>query len=117
MKRMKVFMVIAAFLGTIIGASAQTRTVVKVYPKHGTVVRTVSKPRVIVHKRTNYYLADGIWYKAHGKKYVVTAAPRGVKIRTLPKGSKVFYRNGRRLYRYRGIWYKRRGRHYVVVNV
>lgn len=117
MKRMNIFLVIAAFLGTMIGANAQTRTVVRVYPKHGTVVRTVSNPRVIVHKKTNYYYADGVWYKARGKRYVVTAAPRGIKIRTLPRGSKVVYRKGRKLYQYRGLWYKKRGRNYVVVNV
>ncbi|WP_127137775.1 DUF6515 family protein [Flagellimonas oceanensis] len=117
MKRMKVFLVITAFLGTMLSAQAQTRTVVRVYPKHGTLVRTVSNPRVIVHKRTNYYYADGVWYKARGKRYVVTAAPRGIKVRTLPRGSKVVYQNGRRLYRYRGVWYKKRGRHYVVVYV
>nr|WP_297785783.1 DUF6515 family protein [uncultured Allomuricauda sp.] len=117
MKIIKTILVTVAFLGTMLGSQAQTRTVVRVYPKHGTIVKTVSNPRVIVHKRTNYYYADGVWYKAHGKRYVVTAAPRGIKIRTLPRGSKVVYRNGRRLYQYRGVWYKRRGRHYVVVNV
>jgi|TARA_E500000318_G_scaffold660_1_gene916 hypothetical protein len=117
MKLIKVYLVIATFFGTMIGTQAQTRTVLSVYPKHGTVVRTVSNPRVIVHKRTNYYYADGVWYKARGKKYVVTAVPRGVKIKTLPRGSKVVYRNGRRLYQYRGVWYKKRGRHYVVVNI
>lgn len=108
---------IVAFLGTILTIQAQTRTVVKIYPKHGTMVRTVSNPRIIVHKKTSFYYADGVWYKARGKRYVVTAAPRGIRLKTLPRGSKVVYRNGRRLYQYRGIWYKRSGNHYVVVNV
>lgn len=108
---------ILAFLGTIFTIQAQTRTVVKIYPKQGTVVKTVSNPRVIVHKKTSFYYADGVWYKARGKRYVVTAAPRGIRVKTLPRGSKVVYRNGRRLYQYRGIWYKRSGNHYVVVNV
>ncbi|MEC8831220.1 MAG: DUF6515 family protein [Bacteroidota bacterium] len=114
---MKIVLVVAALLGTMIGTQAQTRTVVRVYPKHGTIVRTVTNPRVIVHKRTNFYYADGVWYTIRGKDYVVIGAPKGIKLRTLPRGSKVFYRNGRRLYQYRGVWYKRRGRHYVVVNV
>lgn len=117
MKQMKTFLVIAAFLGTVLGAQSQTRTVVRVYPKQGTVVRTVSNPRVIVHKKTSFYLADGVWYKARGKRYVVTSAPRGIRVKTLPRGSKVVYRNGRRLYQYQGAWYKRSGNHYVVVSV
>ncbi len=117
MKQMKMILAIVAFLGTILTIQAQTRTVVKIYPKHGTMVRTVSNPRIIVHKKTSFYYADGVWYKARGKRYVVTAAPRGIRLKTLPRGSKVVYRNGRRLYQYRGIWYKRSGNHYVVVNV
>ncbi|WP_421812227.1 DUF6515 family protein [Flagellimonas sp.] len=72
---------------------------------------------MIAYKKTNYYYADGVWYKTRGRKYVVAATPRGIRVRTLPRGSKVVYRNGRRLYQYRGVWYKKRGRHYVVVNV
>ncbi|UBZ14221.1 DUF6515 family protein [Flagellimonas marinaquae] len=117
MKQMNMILAILAFLGTIFTIQAQTRTVVKIYPKQGTVVKTVSNPRVIVHKKTSFYYADGVWYKARGKRYVVTAAPRGIRVKTLPRGSKVVYRNGRRLYQYRGIWYKRSGNHYVVVNV
>ncbi|MER3318918.1 MAG: DUF6515 family protein [Allomuricauda sp.] len=117
MKRMKIVLVIASFLGAVIATQAQTRTVVRVYPKHGTIVRTIANPRVVVHKKTNYYYADGVWYKARGKRYIVTAAPRGIKVRALPRGSKVVYRNGRRLHQYRGVWYKKRGRHYVVVNI
>ena len=117
MKRIKVILVITAFLGSIIAAHAQIKTVVRVYPKHGTIVKTIANPRVIAHRKTNYYYADGVWYKARGKQYVVTAAPRGIKVRTLPRGSKVVYRNGRRLYQYRGVWYKKRGRNYIVVNI
>lgn len=117
MKRMKTILVMVAFLGTIVAASAQRRTVVRVYPKHGTVVTSLSSPKVVVHKNTNFYYADGVWYKARGRNYVVTAAPRGVVVSTLPRGSKVVYVNGRRLYSYMGVWYKRSGRQYVVVTV
>ena len=117
MKSIQTILVTMALLGTILATNAQTTTVVRVYPKHGTVVKTIANPRVIVHKKTNYYYADGVWYKARGKKYVVTAAPRGIKVSTLPRGSKVVYRNGKRFYQYRGVWYKKRGSNYIVVNV
>ena len=116
MKTLKRILLTFALIGVMLYANAQ-QTVVRVYPRHGTVVTTLSSPRVIVHKRTNYYLADGVWYRARGRKYVVCAAPVGVRVRTLPRGNKVVVVNGRRLYKYKGIWYRKSGRNYVVVNV
>ncbi|GMN09221.1 hypothetical protein MTsPCn9_03230 [Croceitalea sp. MTPC9] len=116
MKNLKITLVVMALFGAMIAVNAQT-TVVRVYPKHGKVVTTVKKPRVVVHKKTNFYFADGIWYKARGRKYVVCAAPVGVKVRRLPRGNKVVVVNGRKLYKYRGVWYKKSGRNFVVVNV
>ncbi len=116
MKTLKRILLTFALIGGMLYTNAQ-QTVVRIYPRHGTVVTTLSSPRVIVHKRTNYYLADGVWYRARGKKYVVCAAPVGVRVRTLPRGNKVVVVNGRRLYKYKGIWYRKSGRNYVVVNV
>lgn len=116
MKNLKLIFLTMALMGGILTTVAQ-RTVVHVYPKHGTVVTKINTPKVFVHKRTNFYFADGVWYKARGRKYVVVGAPVGIKVRTLPRGNKVVVVNGRKLYKYRGVWYKRSGRNYVVVNV
>lgn len=116
MKNLKLILLAIALMGGLLATNAQ-RTVVKVYPRHGTVVTTVKKPRVVVHNKTNFYFADGIWYKARGRKYVVVGAPIGVKVRRLPRGNKVVVVNGRKLYKYKGIWYKKSGRNYIVVNV
>jgi hypothetical protein len=116
MKNFKILLVVMALFGAMISANAQ-RTVVRVYPKRGTIVKTVKKPKVVVHKKTNFYFANGIWYKARGRNYVVCAAPVGVKVRKLPRGNKVVVVNGRKLYKYKGIWYKKSGRKYIVVNV
>ncbi|WP_343485979.1 DUF6515 family protein [Allomuricauda sp. d1] len=116
MKRIKLMLLTLILMVGISSCNAQ-RTVVRVYPKHGTVVTTLSKPRVIVHKRTNFYFTNGVWYKARGRKYVVCAAPVGIKVRNLPRGNKIVHVNGRKLYKHKGVWYKKSGRHYVVVNV
>lgn len=100
----------------MLGPQEQTRTVVMVYQKHGAVVKTVSNPRVIVHKRTNYCYSDGVWYIIREKDYVVIGAPKGIKLRALHGGNKVVYQNGQRIL-YRGVLHKTRGYHYVVVNV
>ncbi len=115
MKALKTILITMALLGTMV-ASAQ-KAVVRIYPKHGTVVTTIKKPKVVIHKKTNFYFADGIWYKARGKRYVVCAAPNGIRVKRLPRARRVVVVNGRKLYKYRGIWYKKSGRHYVVVNV
>nr|WP_299389112.1 DUF6515 family protein [Allomuricauda sp.] len=115
MKAFKTIMLAIVLMGTMT-LSAQTK-VVRVYPKHGTIVTTIKKPRVVVHKKTNFYFADGVWYKARGRNYVVCAAPVGIKVRRLPRTRTVVVVNGRKLYKSRGIWYKKSGRHYVVVNV
>ncbi|MEM7484829.1 MAG: DUF6515 family protein [Bacteroidota bacterium] len=116
MKNVKLMLMILALVGTFSIAQAQ-KTVVRVYPKHGTVVKTVNKPRVVVHNKTNFYFSDGVWYRAQGRNYVVAAAPVGVKVRRLPRTRSVVVVNGRKLYKYRGVWYRKTGRNYVVVNV
>ena len=117
MKNLKILFVIIFLLGGISFASAQ-RKVVKLYPKHGTVVTKVHKSKVVVHHKVNYRFADGVWYKPRGKKFVVCAAPVGVQVRHLPRGNKVVkLKNGRKAYKYKGVWYKKKGRGYVVVNV
>lgn len=116
MKNFKVLLIVMALFGAMLSVNAQ-RTVIKVYPKHGTIVKTVHKPKVVVHKKNNFYFADGVWYKARGRKYIVCAAPVGIKVRNLPRGNKVVVVKGRKLYKYKGIWYKKSGRNYVVVNV
>ena len=81
MKLIKVYLVIAAFLGTMIGTQAQTRTVLSVYPKHGTVVRTVSNPRVIVHKRTNYTTPMAYGIKPEEKNMWLRPYQEGLKLK------------------------------------
>jgi len=116
MKNLRIVFVMLVFLGGMITVNAQ-RKIVKVYPKHGTVVTTIHKPSVVVHKNVKFHFAKGVWYKAAGKKYIVCAAPVGVTIRRLPKGHKVVRINGRKLYKYKGIWYKKRGGKFLVVTV
>jgi len=116
MKNLKRILLVFVLIGGMISCSSQ-RTVVRVYPKHGTVVTILRTPKIVVHKRANYYFADGVWYKPRGKKYVVVGAPIGVKVRTLPRGNKIVMVKGRKLYKYKGVWYKKSGRNFVVVNV
>ncbi|KPM33174.1 Hypothetical protein I595_76 [Croceitalea dokdonensis DOKDO 023] len=116
MTHLKLVFLIALFVGNTQLLSAQ-RNVIRVYPKQGTVVAKIHKPVRLVHHNINYHLANGIWYRARGRNYVVVAPPLGLQLRRLPKGNKLVVRNGRKLYRYKGVWYKKTGRHYTIVNV
>lgn len=116
MKNLKLALLILTLFGGLFIGHSQ-RKVVRVYPKQGTVVTTIVKPKVFVHNKINYHFADGVWYRARGRKFVVVNPPIGVKVRRLPRGNKVVVVNGRKLYKYKGIWYKKSGRNYVIVNV
>lgn len=115
MKNLKVLLVIVTFLGALTASNAQR--IVKVYPKYGTVVTTVHKPKLIVHQGVKFHFAAGVWYKTRGKHFVVCAAPRGISLRRLPRGHKIVYIKGRKFYAYKGIRYQKIGRVYKVVYV
>lgn len=109
-------MIAVVFLGALVSANAQ-RKVVKIYPKHGTVVTKVNKPNIVVHSGVKFHFSKGVWYKPRGRKYVVCAAPMGITLKHLPRGYKVVRLNGRKMYKYKGIWYQKKGKGYIVVNV
>jgi hypothetical protein len=115
MKSLKIVLVIISFFGMLTAGNAQRN--VKVYPKHGTVVTTINKPRIILHKGINYHFASGVWYKARGRKFVVCAAPSGIVLKTLPRGHKVIFVKGRKYFAYKGIHYRKIGNTYKVVYV
>jgi len=93
------------------------QVVLKIYPKKGAVVTKIHRPKVIVHKKVNYYYADGVWYNRNRGKYLVVGAPNGVAIKRLPRGYKLVKINGKKHYKYRGVVYKKHRRNYVVVTV
>ncbi len=115
MKKMHKIILLTLLLGMTYTAGAQR--VVTVYPKYGTVVRTVYKPRVVVHKGSTFHFSDGIWYTAKGGSYIVCAAPRGVVVKRLPRGRRVVRINGRKHYRYKGVVYQKTRRGYMVVHI
>jgi len=61
MNNLKIILTSFIIFGSLYFATAQ-RKVVKVYPKHGTIVTKVPNPKIIVHHRINFHFADGVWY-------------------------------------------------------
>jgi len=115
MKNLKLYLIVLLAFFAFNSISAQV--VVKIYPKRGAVVTKIYKPKTIIHKNTNLYWSDGVWYKRNRGKYTVIKAPNGVAIKSLPRGYRVVRINGRKYYKYRGVVYKKHRRNYVVVTV
>jgi hypothetical protein len=115
MKISRIILITLVAIFTINMSSAQVT--LKVYPTKGVVVAKIHNSKVIVHKKVNYYYADGVWYNGTRGKYLVVGAPKGVTIKRLPRGYKVVRVNGRKYYKYRGVLYKKHRRNYVVVTV
>ena len=96
---------------------AQANATAKVYPRIGLVVTMVPKSKIYIHKGVSFHFSNGVWYRAKGKRFVVSAAPVGLYINTLPRGRKVVYVKGKKYYRYNGVWYQKRGRGFLVVKI
>ena len=114
MKSLKILLVLAIMLGMSWTAEANK---IKVYPRYGTVVVKVHHPKVFVHGGVNFYYAKGVWYKARGRKYIVSRAPIGVRVRYIPRGYRIVRVNGIKYYTYNGIWYTKKRGYYTVVRV
>lgn len=111
----KIFLLMTGMLLMGLMQVQAQKKVVRVYPKHGTVVTTIHKPKVIVHSGKKFHYSDGVWYRLRKGKYVVAAAPVGIRVKRLPRGHKVVVVGGKKYYTYRGIRYQKRGRIFVVV--
>ena len=115
MKSLKSLLIVTALLGGFAIGQANTNLTTKI--KIGVVVTTVHNPKVYVHKGVRFHYSNGIWYRTSGRRYVVTAAPVGVVVRTLPRGRKVVRVNGRKYYRFNGVYYQKRKGGFIVVRL
>ncbi len=103
-----------AFLGIVHYSQAQKTVVVK----KTTVVRTLPKSHVAVsHRNVHYRYVDGVFYKPHGRGFVIVDAPVGIRVAALPKSASVVRVRGKRYYRVNNIYYRKIGRKYEVVTI
>ncbi|WP_340198987.1 DUF6515 family protein [Ascidiimonas sp. W6] len=115
MKTIKSLLIVILIVGITSCATSQRTTVI--VPKKRAIVTKVVKPRVVIHRNTNYYLSKGIWYTKNRQGYVVVNPPAGIVIKSLPRGFRIKKIRGVKYYHYNGVYYKRTGRKYTVVNV
>jgi hypothetical protein len=56
--------------------------------------------------RTNYYVADGVYYQPSGASYVVVNPPPGVTITVLPSGAQRVTVRGQAYFQADGVYYQ-----------
>lgn len=114
MKTIKLLLIGCIFLITF--TSCATRTQVAVAP-NTRVITKLHSPKVVVHNRNTYYVSKGVWYKKNNRRYIVTRAPKGAVIQTLPSSYTIVRVRGKKYYKSNGVFYRKTGKRYVVVNI
>ncbi|MBJ2175466.1 hypothetical protein JBL43_14535 [Aureibaculum sp. A20] len=65
------------------------------------------QPEKIVYKNIDYYIIDGVWYAKIKKRFVLRTAPKGAKLKNLPKGGENVVMAGVKYYKLNGVFYKK----------
>lgn len=64
----------------------------------------------------NFYFDNGYYYRRDADRYVMTPAPAGLRIKTLPIGHTILKLMNRAYYYYQGTYYIKSGLEYEVVD-
>ena len=84
---MKIKLISAVIIAGAILVFASCADAAQRFHRPGHKVQSVPKSSVVINiGRSKYHYHNGIYYRAHGKSYVVVAAPLGARVRTLPAG-------------------------------
>lgn len=75
--------------------------------KKETINTSKKEPEKITHKDIDYYIIDGIWYAKINNRFVLRTAPKGAKLKNLPKGGEEVTLAGIKYYRLNGVFYKK----------
>ena len=86
-------------------------------PMRGAVLTSLNRAAIgITFNSVGYRFYSGVWYTPKGKSWVVSRAPIGVRIATLPLGYRVCYIGSRTYFYYYGAYYVKSGDEYEVVD-
>ena len=106
-KLKNVLFMLIAFLGLAITQAQEKETI-----KH-----TEKQETITEHDGITYYVIDGLWHTKMKNKYVLKTAPKGAKLKFLPKNGKLVTMAGKKYYKYRGVFYKKGNDYYEVVRL
>lgn len=75
--------------------------------KKATINSSEKTPEKITFKDVDYYIIDGVWYAKINKRFVLRTAPKGAKLKNLPKGCETKVLGGIKYYTLKGVFYKK----------
>jgi hypothetical protein len=85
------------------------------YPPRGGEVAVIPRAAVSVrYGRDPYYFHEGVWYRPHGRRFVVVAPPFGLFVPVLPPFYTTVWFGGLPYYYANDVYYARQGDGYVV---
>ena len=105
MKKLQFIAFLAIVLLSFNNLNAQSNT--DTTTKKATINSSEKKPEKITHKSIDYYIIDGVWYAKINKRFVLRTAPKGAKLKKLPKGGENVVMGGIKYYKYHGVFYKK----------
>jgi len=104
MKKLQLIAVLAFAILSFNSLNAQSKTDTT---KKATINSSEKQPEKITHKNVDYYIIDGVWYAKIKKRFVLRTAPKGAKLKNLPKGGENVVMGGVKYYKYHGVFYKK----------
>ncbi len=91
-------------------------TVVKVNSSKETINVSEKTAQKVTFDGIDYYVIEGIWHIKFKNRYVLRQAPKGARLRFIPKGGKIVTMGGRKYYKSNNVFYKKiKGGFYEVV--
>jgi len=99
MKKVKRKLMLVFLLGAL-GVSAQST-------QKETINTSEKKSEVVIYKDMEYHIMDGIWYLKANKKFILRQAPKGARLKSLPKGGENVVMGGKKYYKLNGVFYKK----------
>lgn len=73
----------------------------------GTIQTEEKKVEKVTHKEMEYHIIDGIWYLKVKERYILKRAPKGAKLKHLPKEGENVVMGGKKYYKLNGVFYKK----------
>ncbi|MDY7395422.1 DUF6515 family protein [Aureibaculum sp. 2210JD6-5] len=104
MKKLQLIAFLAFAMFSVCSINAQSETDTS---KKATINSSEKTPEKITFKDIDYYIIDGVWYAKINKKFVLRTAPKGARLKNLPKGCTTKVLGGTKYYTLKGIFYKK----------
>lgn len=105
MKKLQIIAILGIAMLSFNGVNAQSDT--GNTTKKATINSSEKEPEKITHKNIDYYIIDGVWYAKIKKRFVLRPAPKGAKLKNLPKGGENVVMAGIKYYKLNGVFYKK----------